>query len=799
MIGVAVEASAPCRKCGADVHVNALVTRVRCARCGRMLDVPPKIWGSLLGRALSEAPGWPERIGRHKRLLTKRGEYSALVGRQEPCFRDTHTPIDMETVDPVGGICRLVNPESGRQAIARTLPDELRSALPGVIQLVGEDPGLLAAAGVTLPDVRPARIAGETTVNCTQCGAGIDVAAEERLVTCPFCDTVSFLPDELWRKLNPDSRPLRWYLWVDAPDRAPASPEPTGEDDENAAAPASAPPIRVTEQAIWVALRVDLKCDSCMRKMPINALVPRVTCPKCGETRNISPLLWLRMLGENLASAPRLRDSDFEYHSCLSGADSFDVAHARSDPPLPGQLAAIQATELQRAVREGSFSAPSLPRPWSLREAPEEIRRELPGLLFLLDEAPELLPAPVEGAALPGRTRDDSPRALGCPHCGGALDVDGTQRCVPCPFCEGRVSLPWDFWLRLHAQREQRTWYALYDESQAPFEWTGDTHDAVVDGKGRLFLTCRTHAAEKGMLVGLDESYRPRWIHEGIEDGSDADTGTLLATDSDGRVVLWADASWKSARLLRFDPETGEQVTAAGGSGSELWLDKLVSAAFGPDETVLALQDLRGDGLGESTYSLRRWGPGGDERPVWSGEEPTRRRWRMAWKRFKDAVLVSIGARARVDPRSVEHCGSWVRELAMTRTRLAVGHDGCTYVLDTDHRYLAKFDRFGRKIYAVELPCEYVHGRIAADREGAAYALVEPSDRSRAVLRVSADGGEIRTIVGPLGGDCYEKTLAVGPEGPMYLLADEGVMRVFDLSGELLYRSRAASERLREP
>ena len=61
-----------------------------------------------------------------------------------------------------------------------------------------------------------------------------------------------------------------------------------------------------------------------------------------------------------------------------------------------------------------------------------------------------------------------NPVVFTCPQCGGALKVDGSDRMVPCKFCNVDVYLPDDLWLRLHPAKKKERWFIVFNDQPVP-------------------------------------------------------------------------------------------------------------------------------------------------------------------------------------------------------------------------------------------------------------------------------------------------------------------------------------------
>ncbi len=58
---------------------------------------------------------------------------------------------------------------------------------------------------------------------------------------------------------------------------------------------------------------------------------------------------------------------------------------------------------------------------------------------------------------------ESGPVVFSCPKCGGALEVDGKDRLVPCQYCNVKVYLPDDLWLRLHPAKSKSRWFVVFE------------------------------------------------------------------------------------------------------------------------------------------------------------------------------------------------------------------------------------------------------------------------------------------------------------------------------------------------
>jgi DNA-directed RNA polymerase subunit RPC12/RpoP len=211
MLGIAIEASALCPKCGEQIPLNALAPRLPCVRCGSVLTFPPDSWDRVFRTALRDGPRLAEGEGQQLTVLGGGYNFRITFGRQHPRFAGSKRPLDMEGVVP--GTAR--DPESGEACPVRAIPEPWGSRYPGIRLLVGESVDLLPGKNDSSHVFRFAKADHPLPFSCPQCGAPLESDGSERQMPCRHCSTTIFIPDDLWRKLHPVPEVRRCDLWYD--------------------------------------------------------------------------------------------------------------------------------------------------------------------------------------------------------------------------------------------------------------------------------------------------------------------------------------------------------------------------------------------------------------------------------------------------------------------------------------------------------------------------------------------------------------------------------------------------------
>lgn len=210
-----------------------------------------------------------------------------------------------------------------------------------------------------------------------------------------------------------------------------------------------------------IAIELRGECPHCGNPVMVNALTERVHCPSCLTDRLYPYSEWADLL-ENVWSLRPASDIGHGGNTTILGAN-WHLMYARFDPYC---YACKHDFDMALLIASPSpYACPGCGEPWHHRPAPPEAREAMPGLVHIVAEHPGQIPGLEADVPAPNSGK---PILFACMGCGGALEVDGTERVITCKYCDASNYLPDDLWLRMHPVDTVRRWFIWLDEDALP-------------------------------------------------------------------------------------------------------------------------------------------------------------------------------------------------------------------------------------------------------------------------------------------------------------------------------------------
>jgi Zn finger protein HypA/HybF involved in hydrogenase expression len=203
-------------------------------------------------------------------------------------------------------------------------------------------------------------------------------------------------------------------------------------------------------------IEMSIKCPRCDSPIHVNGPTRSLLCGSCQSDVEIPTDFWKGIL-EDVCSEVRNEFEEGEgTNSTIFGTFNTSLMYGRLKPYC---LKCKKDFELQEEYGSAcTYSCPECGTVSPVAPAPEWLRQIIPSAKLVVNAPPESSDGGEEEPAVSG------PIAFFCPQCGGSLMIDGSERLIPCSYCNTSVYLPDDLWLRLHPARTKNRWFIGFDQ-----------------------------------------------------------------------------------------------------------------------------------------------------------------------------------------------------------------------------------------------------------------------------------------------------------------------------------------------
>lgn len=213
MTSICVELKTACKSCGNTLALNALTENVLCHSCQNINHFPYDNWKkSILESALNEYSDLKEGEGQTQTVMTGEYTFQIMYGLQNPRCQKCKTYLLPEHLYDYAKTGYAICGKCSSKVSVRILPDELKDIFEGVKFLAGEDSDMFNTnkEGIKTPN------SGKPILFiCPSCAGNLEVDGTDRMITCKFCNSQIYLPDDLWQRIHPVKTVERWYIVFD--------------------------------------------------------------------------------------------------------------------------------------------------------------------------------------------------------------------------------------------------------------------------------------------------------------------------------------------------------------------------------------------------------------------------------------------------------------------------------------------------------------------------------------------------------------------------------------------------------
>ena len=212
MVGICFELKTTCKHCSSPIMLNAFTEKILCPSCNKYNTFSQENWHNLLEDAVKEAPDFKIGEGQPSTIMQGEFTYHLTYGRQDPRCRNCKTGIDITKLEEYSASGHTKCAKCSNEIFVRKPSELVAECFPQVKFLAGEDEDQLVIN--PSPEKLPAS-AKPILFTCPSCAGNLEIDGTDRMITCKFCNSEIYLPDDLWFRLHPVKEVDRWYMVLD--------------------------------------------------------------------------------------------------------------------------------------------------------------------------------------------------------------------------------------------------------------------------------------------------------------------------------------------------------------------------------------------------------------------------------------------------------------------------------------------------------------------------------------------------------------------------------------------------------
>lgn len=196
---IAVEILDKCPHCGAGQPMNGPLDEVVCLSCNKSCHPKPAYWESVLEDLIADyqTGGGSFSLNFQINVRWKAGRPACVKCKAE-------LPADEV---PSGATDDIRCPSCGAANTTYPAPQWMKSVLPSFGQVFCADRISTGGGAIDTDGARP------VVLSCPACAGSLKVTGiSDRTVTCQYCNSDVYLPDDLWTRLHPVKTATTWYF-----------------------------------------------------------------------------------------------------------------------------------------------------------------------------------------------------------------------------------------------------------------------------------------------------------------------------------------------------------------------------------------------------------------------------------------------------------------------------------------------------------------------------------------------------------------------------------------------------------
>jgi len=530
-------------------------------------------------------------------------------------------------------------------------------------------------------------------------------------------------------------------------------------------------------------------CKSCGNPISINAFVNEIFCDSCNNRNIISQQLWQSIISENIKEARKFTEGEGQNSKSFTGEYEFSLLFGKQKARCSKCKTTIPE-DVFKSIEGNNYVCKQCTNNILIRKPDGFNLQIVPSLKFIVGEDINQFNTGIEGIKKPVKIK---PVLFSCPSCAANLEVDGSKRMIICKFCDSKVYLPDDLWHELHPARTVNRWYVILDDSNITEnkfpEWY-DLSDVAADIEGNIYIACKDNDTNLFMIWSLGPDLKIRWIRDDIKYEHER---TGITVSQDNKLLMW-NVNKRSLNIYSCKDGSdlpgikGEDPTD--GNPYPFNLKGCTSLISDSDNTILAIIN---------NFFVRFYNDG-SRAPVWKlvsrkGEKPG-----LFSRLFGGGnTEVNIPSDDSEWAPCIKDIGDNPKRVEGEYTKMNLGYDGYIYMLDTSSQdgKLAKYTREGEQLWKKYIPLSSKECKPCADKNGYVFVLGKDDNDKTKLIRFSPEGENIEILLNDVidgGVLSTEDTLALAPNGTIYLFRFYEVLKVFSPDLKVKFISDRAKE-----
>jgi len=213
VIGLIIRINLTCPDCNNAIPVNKIKNEAECPNCMSVVKLPAAWWKEEIfsSEQLKEASDCKEGEYFTCSVYTGELKYDLIYGKRFPrcqvCKNDLteDTKWTLDDIRLAAENSEFIRCKKCNDAVTIRIPDEFVKSLfhLPVHAIIAED----------FDQKADSEFKGELMMfACLQCGASLKCDGSARVVSCSYCNSDNFLPQELWRRLHPVPKPKFLFI-----------------------------------------------------------------------------------------------------------------------------------------------------------------------------------------------------------------------------------------------------------------------------------------------------------------------------------------------------------------------------------------------------------------------------------------------------------------------------------------------------------------------------------------------------------------------------------------------------------